>query len=87
MFRQLMTSVPSLIRPVRGDTLLSFSGTCICRAGPRLSEELLAAMQLCEDNFPFGFKGMAHLGKDRSDLDVGLEPLDSFVGASLFYGG
>ncbi|CAE7243269.1 unnamed protein product [Symbiodinium natans] len=27
----------------------------------------------CKDNFPFGFKGMAHLGKDRSDLDVGLE--------------
>ncbi|CAK0806027.1 unnamed protein product [Prorocentrum cordatum] len=26
----------------------------------------------CKDNFPFGFKGMSHLGADRSDLDVGL---------------
>ncbi|CAJ1337001.1 unnamed protein product [Effrenium voratum] len=26
----------------------------------------------CAENFPFGFKGMAHLGHDRSDLDVGL---------------
>ncbi|CAE8703919.1 unnamed protein product, partial [Polarella glacialis] len=26
----------------------------------------------CAQNFPFGFKGMAHLGRDRSDLDAGL---------------
>lgn len=26
----------------------------------------------CGDNFPFGFKGLAHLGHDRSDLDVAL---------------
>ncbi|CAE7727060.1 unnamed protein product, partial [Symbiodinium sp. CCMP2456] len=26
----------------------------------------------CKDNFPFGFKGMTHLGHDKSDLDVGL---------------
>lgn len=26
----------------------------------------------CSDNFPFGFKGMRHLGRDQSDLDVGL---------------
>ncbi|CAE7864905.1 unnamed protein product, partial [Symbiodinium sp. KB8] len=26
----------------------------------------------CKDNFPFGFKGMTHLGQDKSDLDVGL---------------
>jgi len=27
----------------------------------------------CNANFPFGFKGMQHLGNDRSDLDVGLD--------------
>jgi len=26
----------------------------------------------CAANFPFGFRGMDHLGHDRSDLDVGL---------------
>lgn len=26
----------------------------------------------CGANFPFGFKGMAHLGHDESDLDVAL---------------
>lgn len=26
----------------------------------------------CGDNFPFGFKGLSHLGKDESDLDVAL---------------
>ena len=31
-----------------------------------------------EDNFPFGFKGMTHLGKDKSDLDVGLATSGSY---------
>eukprot|EP00913_Durusdinium_trenchii_P006785 g6377.t1 len=26
----------------------------------------------CKENFPFGFKGLSHLGHDRSDLDVAL---------------
>lgn len=26
----------------------------------------------CKDNFPFGFKGMSHLGHDQSDWDVAL---------------
>lgn len=40
----------------------------ICKGDPRIFTFSLH----CGDNFPFGFKGLAHLGHDRSDLDIAL---------------
>lgn len=45
--------------------------------GDGTAEILAGAFTLsvhCGRNFPFGFKGLDHLGNDRSDLDIGLDP-------------
>ena len=49
------------------------------RAGRSVNQDPCTPKNLLwEDNFPFGFKGMTHLGKDKSDLDVGLATSGSY---------